>query len=65
MILNAIYKLSIDKQDWKGILNIVSGIKYNFDVWLPICYVCNINFSSFNNLMYTLNDTFYWHLNLF
>ena len=29
--LNTIYEHIIDKQDWKGILNIVSGVKYHFD----------------------------------
>ena len=65
MLLNTIYEHSIDKQDWKGILNIVSGAKYYFDVWLPICYVCYINFSTFYILFYTLNDAFNGHFNLF
>ena len=30
--LYAIYEHSIDKQDKKGILNIVAGVKYHFDV---------------------------------
>ena len=32
MLLNTIYEHYIDKQDWKGILNIVSGVKYHFYV---------------------------------
>ena len=32
MLLNTIYAHSIDKQDWKGIFNIVSSVKYNFDI---------------------------------
>ena len=48
---------SINKQDLKGILNIVSDVKYHFDVWLPICYVCHINFRAFYILIYTQNDT--------
>ena len=31
MLLNTIYEHSIDKQDRKGLLNIVSGVKYLFD----------------------------------
>ena len=65
MLLNTIYEHSIDKQDWKGVWNIVSGVKYHFDAWLPICYVCYINFSAFYILIYTLNDTFNGHFNLF
>ena len=48
-----------------GILNIVSSVKYHFDVGLPICYVCYINFSAFYILIYTLNDTLNGHFNLF
>ena len=40
MLLNTIYEHYIYKQDWKGILNIVSGVKYHFVVELPICNVC-------------------------
>ena len=65
MLLSTIYEHSIDKQDGKGILNIVSGVKYYFDVWLSICYVCYINFSAFYLLIYTINDTFNGHFNLF
>ena len=65
MLLNTIYEHFIDKQNWKGILNIVSGVKYHFDVWLPICYVCYINFSAFFKLIFTLNYTFIGHFNLF
>ena len=32
MHLNTIFEHSFDKQDWKGILNIVYGVKYHFDV---------------------------------
>ena len=32
MLLNTMYEHSIDKQDRKGILNIVSGVKYHFEV---------------------------------
>ena len=35
-----IYEHSIYKQDWKRILNIVLGVKYQVDFWLLICYVC-------------------------
>ena len=49
MLLNTIYEHSINKQDWKGIFNIVSDVKYHFDV-------CYINFRVFHILIYTLND---------
>ena len=32
MLLKTIYEHSIDKQDRKGILNSVSGVKYHCDV---------------------------------
>ena len=56
MILNTIYEHSINKQDWKEILKIFSGVKYHFDVWLP-SYVSYINFKAFYVLINTLNDT--------
>ena len=43
----------------------ISGVKYHFDIWFPICYVCYINFNAFYILIYTLNDTFNVHFNLF
>ena len=65
MLLNTIYEHSIDKQDLMGILNTVLCVKWPFDVWLPICYVCYINFSAFYILIYTLNGTFNGHFYLF
>ena len=37
---NTIYELHVDKQERKGILDIVSGVKYQFLVNLAICNVC-------------------------
>ena len=65
MLFNTIYEHSVDKQDWKGLLNIFSGVKYHFYVWLQICYVCYIDFSVFYILIYTWNDAFNGHFNLF
>ena len=36
-LLNTIYDLYIDKQGLKGVLNIVSGVKYRFFICLAIC----------------------------
>ena len=57
MLLNTIYEHSFDKQDGKGLLNIVSGVKYHFDVGLQISYVFYINFKAFYVLINTQNDT--------
>ena len=38
-LLKTIYEHYIDKQGWKGVLNIVSGVKYQFFVCLAICNV--------------------------
>ena len=42
-LLNTIYEHYIDKQERKGILNIVSVVKYKFFFvcFLAICNVCN------------------------
>ena len=47
-LLNTIYKHYIDKEGLKGVLNIVSGVKYQFFVCLVIC-----------NVFYTLYDFLY------
>ena len=39
-LLKTIHDHCIDKQEPKGILNIVSGVKYQFFVCLAICNVC-------------------------
>ena len=39
-LLNTIYEYYIDKQGFKGVLNIVSCVKYQFFVCLAICNVC-------------------------
>ena len=55
-LLNTIYEHYIDKQEWKGILTIVSGVKYQFlYVWQYVTYVTN--FKAFYLLLNSLNDT--------
>ena len=56
MLLNTIYEHSIDKQDWNGILNIVSDVKYHlmFDCQYAM-YVTN--FKAFYILLNTLKET--------
>ena len=54
-LLNTNYKHFIDKQELKGILNIVSGVKYHFFVWQYVTYVTN--FKAFYILLNSLNDT--------
>ena len=39
-LLNTMYGQYIDKQGCKGVLNIVSGVKYQFFVCLAIYNVC-------------------------
>ena len=39
-LLNTIYEHYIDKERLKGVLNIVSGVKYQLFVCLAICNVC-------------------------
>ena len=56
-LLNTIYEHYIDKQELKGILSIVSGVKYHFClfVWQYVTYVTNL--TVFYILLNSLNDT--------
>ena len=55
-LLSTIYEHYIDKEERKGILNIVSGVKNPFlFVWQYVMYVTN--FKAFYTLLNSLNDT--------
>ena len=54
-LLNTIYDHYIDKEGFKGVLNIVSGVKYQFFVWQYVTYVTL--FTAFYILLNSLNDT--------
>ena len=56
-LLNTIYEHYIDKQELKGILNIVSGVKFQF--FLFVCHYLTYvtNFTAFCMLLNYLDDT--------